>query len=441
MVFRPSLLALASVSLVLGACSGDDPDPNDGFTDAEIAKMQDFSPAPTAINDTTNKFADNEDAAMLGHRLFFDAGYSGPIVVGDDGSNGGLGAVDETGKVSCRSCHLGDWLIDTRSQPNGTSLAIDWFFRNAPTLANVATYETQFGWVGFNDNLWGKSLIPAEFVMGTTRTGIVRYLYANYQADFDAIFDTPLDSGLDPASPDIDTRFPADASPIAMNDSWAMMADADKEIVNEAYANFGKALAAYQRKLITGDSDFDRYVAGDREAMSASAKRGLKLFIGKAACDGCHKGPTFSDEKFHVTGVEQIGDHVLGAPDYDPGRNGAIPVYLGWDFNTAGKYNDDPSINRTTGVAEDPALLGAFRTKGLRNVAMTGPYMHTGHLNTLREVVEFYNEGGAASGFAGTKDPLMVPLNLTETEIDDIVAFLEALTGDNIPGEWLVDPT
>lgn len=71
---------------------------------------------------------------------------------------------------------------------------------------------------------------------------------------------------------------------------------------------------------------------------------------------------------------------------------------------------------------------------------MTGPYMHTGHLKTLREVVEFYNVGGAESGFAGAKDPLMKPLNLTEAEIDDIVAFLESLTGTPVPAEFLVDP-
>ena len=421
-------------AVVLGGCTGEG---EEGvvFTDEEWAKVQELSPAPGAIDDTTNKYADNADAADLGHRLFFDPGYSGPIEVGDDGMNGGLGAMGETGKVSCRSCHLGDWLIDTRSQPNGTSLAIGWFIRNAPTLVNVATYETQFGWVGYNDNLWGKSLIPAEFVMGTTRTGIVRYVYDNYKADYDAIFDTPLDDALAD-----DARFPADATPLAADGSWATMDEADKAIVNEAYANFGKALAAYQRNLISGESPFDRYAAGDDAAISESAKRGLKLFIGKAACVECHRGPTFSNEEFHVTGVPQVGEHVAPAPGYDDGRYGAVPIYLGWDFNTAGPFNDDPTIDRTSGVTDDTALTGAFRTKGLRNVAMTGPYMHTGHLETLRDVVIFYNEGGGDGEFAGSKDPLMVPLNLTDQEIDDIVAFLESLTGEAVPAEWLVDP-
>jgi len=429
-VKSPWLLCVA----IIAACNGEDPT-TVTFSDAEMTKVQALSPAPGAVDDTTNKYSTDEAAVDLGHRLFFDPGYSGPIVVGDDGMNGGLGAVGDTGKVSCRSCHLGDWLIDDRSQPNGTSLAIDWFIRNSPTMVNVATYEKQFGWVGFNDNLWGKNLIPAEFVMGTTRTTIVRFLYDNYKTDYDAIFDAPLDDAIAD-----EARFPLDATPLNPTSGWASMDAGDQAIINQGFANFGKALAAYLGKLISGDSPFDRFVAGDDAAISESAKRGLKLFIGKAACVECHSGPTFSDEEFHVTAVEQIGEHVVPGPDYDNGRLGAIDIYLGWDFNTAGPYNDDSSIDRTEGVTNDPALEGAFRTKGLRNVAKTGPYMHTGHLETLRDVVVFYNEAGAESGFAGERDPLMVPLNLNDQEIDDIVAFLESLTGEPVPAQWLVDP-
>lgn len=420
-------------AVLLCGCGEENPVADELFSPAELTKIKTFSPRPTLKPDTTNMYADDEKAAALGKKFFFEKGYSGPIVVGDDGSNGGLGAVGETGKVSCRSCHLGDWMVDTRSKPNGTSLAIDWFFRNSPTIVNVATYEKQFGWVGFNDNLWGKNLIPAEFVMGTTRTGIVKFLYGKYKAEYDTIFSPPLDDGLTD-----DMRFPAGATPLNAMSDWSKMPAADQDIVNRAYANFGKAIQAYERKLISGDSPFDRFVAGQETAISESAKRGLKLFIGKAACSECHKGPTFSDELFHVTGVPQIGEHVVPS---DEGRFAAIDVYLSWDFNTAGKYSDDPSINRTTGVTKDAKLTGAFRTKGLRNVAMTGPFMHTGHLSTLKEVVDFYNEGGAETGFAGTKDGLMKPLNLTATEVADIVAFLETLTGDPVPAEWLSEPT
>ena len=184
-------------------------------------------------------------------------------------------------------------------------------------------------------------------------------------------------------------------------------------------------------------------VAGNRSALSQPAKRGLKLFIGKAACDACHSGAIFSDEKFHNTGVQQIGEHVLHAPDFDTGRYGAVEIQRSWDFQANGPYSDDPNVARDAlpaAGAIPEELRGAFRTKDIRSVSFTGPFMHTGYLNTLRDVVEFYNKGGGSGEFAGTKDPLMKPLNLTSTEIDDLVAFLESLTGDTIPSSVLAPP-
>src|SRR5262249_50852985 len=156
-------------------------------------------------------------------------------------------------------------------------------------------------------------------------------------------------------------------------------------------------------------------------------------------CDACHSGPTLSDEKFHNTSVSQTGEHTLKGPDFDPGRFDAIGVYLASDFNTHGRYNDDPTIDRTVGVVATDSLKGAFRTKSLRSVTMTAPYMHTGGLATLKDVVMFYNQGGGASDYAGTRDSLIQPLNLTDSEMDDLVAFLESLTGDPVPDELLVD--
>ncbi|HNN92801.1 MAG TPA: cytochrome c peroxidase [Pseudomonadota bacterium] len=437
-------LALAH-SLAAG-CDGSSGLIDGVFTEAEMAKISKMGPLGPVKPDPTNKYADNLQVAAFGKQLFFDPGYSGPIKVGDDGLNGGLGAVGQSGKVSCRSCHLGLWLIDNRSQPNNTSLGIDWFFRNAPSLVNVAYYERQFGWVGFNNDLWGKNLIPAEFVMGTDRSGIVHYLYKAYKAQYNALFTPPLPDGLDPSHPDA-ARFPASATPIGgdgpAGQAWRAMRAEDQDAINRAYANFGKAIAAYERQLTSRNSQFDRYVGGDRSAMTTSAKRGLKLFIGKAACDACHNGPIFSDEKFHNTGVPQIGEHVLKGPDFDPGRYGAVEIQRAWDFRANGPYSDDPSVERDPlppAGAIPAELRGAFRTKGIRSISFTGPFMHTGHLATLRDVVQFYNMGGGSSDFAGTKDPLLKPLNLSSAEIDDLVAFLESLTGDTIPAALLTPP-
>lgn len=443
---RVGVMSLAWFTAACLGCQDETALVDDIFTEAEITAVRALGPLPLPSVDRTNKYGDDLKAAQFGQRLFFDPGYSGPIVVGSDGSNGGLGAKGESGKVSCRSCHLGEWLIDSRSKPNGTSLGIDWFFRNSPSLVNVTYYEKQFGWVGFNDDLWGKNLIPAEFVMGTDRSGIVHYLYKKYKAEYNALFAPPLPDALDPQHAEA-ARFPALATPIAGDGpagvAWRAMKPEDQDAVNRAYANFGKALAAYERLLISRNSPFDRYVSGELSAISTSAKRGLKLFVGKAACSACHSGPTFSDEKFHNTGVPQVGDHVLKAPDFDPGRFGGIDVYRTWDFKAQGLYSDDRTVEREAipaAGAVDTKLKGAFRSKGLRNVAMTAPYMHTGHMLTLKEVVEFYNAGGGTRDFAGTKDNLMKPLNLSAAEITDLVAFLQTLTGEPVPAALLQVP-
>jgi cytochrome c peroxidase len=425
---RASYLASALVLAGAVGCGGGEELYDGMFTSAEVAKLQALGPLPSLQPDTTNQYADDPAAAALGQRFFFEKGYSGAIVVGDDGENGGLGSAGETGKISCRSCHLEEWFVDTRSRPNGTSLGLDWFFRNSPSMINVAYYREQFGWSGFNDALWAKNLIPAEFVMGMDRSQVAHFLYQKYKDDYEAVFDAPMPAELDPDHPEA-ARFPATGTPLAPDGPWMDMTPADR----------GKAIEAYQRLLISVGSPFDRYADGDTSAMTSAAKRGLKLFIGKAGCDACHSGPTLTDEEYHNTAVPQSGEHVLQAPDFDPGRFAGIDVYLASDFNTHGPYNDDPSIDRTVGVAATDSLVGAFRTKSLHNVGMTAPYMHTGGLATLKDVVEFYNQGGAESQFAGARDELMQPLNLTDAEMDDLVAFLESLTGEPVPAELLVD--
>jgi len=149
------------------------------------------------------------------------------------------------------------------------------------------------------------------------------------------------------------------------------------------------AIDAYVRKLTTPNSPFDRYAAGDRRALTDAQKRGLELFVGKAECAMCHRGPNFSDDQFHALGVK----------------------------------GDDAGRFKITGVEGD---RNAFKTPTLRNVERTGPYMHDGSLSTLREVIDFYDAGG---GEQRPKSVLLRRLNLTEKEKSDLVAFLESLTG------------
>ena len=248
-----------------------------------------------------------------------------------------------------------------------------------------------------------------------------------------------LDPDLDPSSAGA-ARFPSDGKPKSTasdpDGPWELMAPADQAIVDRIFVNFGKAIEAYERTLVSSDAPFDRYVAGDLAAISAAAKRGLKVFIGKGNCIACHTGPMLSDSEFHDTGLAQIGDKV---PPSDDGRAHAIDVLLANPFNSSSAYSDARATGKLDELAVAAADHGAFRTPGLRQIAETAPYMHTGHLATLEDVVEFYNKGGDDSGFEGTKDKRILKLNLTTQEKTDLVAFMQTLTGAPVDPALLAD--
>ena len=417
----------------LGSAAADE-----DFTPAEWQKIRTLGPLGLPPPDPTNRYADNDQAAALGQRIFFEKSYSGALTVGSDGVNGSLGSVGDKGKVACVSCHQPEaWFIDLRSNPNATSLGASWTPRNAPSLVNVAFYKW-FGWGGKQDSLWMQGSTSHESKDNTAgnRLQYAHIIYNKYRQDYDAIFPVPLDSALDTAAADA-SRFPPSgkpkASPSDPDGAWEMMTESDRQIVNTIISNMGKALQAYERRLISGNSPLDRYIIGDRNSLSQAAKRGLRLFIGKAACISCHADVGFSDNDFHNTGVQQaIGQNV---PASDAGRFDDLPKALSGTFNGASRYSDDPAagMKKLAGLVSSEGQKGQFRTKSLRNVAVTGPYFHNGSLRTLAEVVHFYNSGGAPSGYAGVKDSRIVPLNLSSTEEADLVELLKSLTGDPIP--------
>jgi cytochrome c peroxidase len=158
-----------------------------------------------------------------------------------------------------------------------------------------------------------------------------------------------------------------------------------------------KAIAAYERTILSGNAPYDRFRAGDADALSPSARRGLALFEGRAGCAACHAGFNFTDEGFHNLGIGMDAE----APDL-------------------GRYT-------VTGVQRDK---GAFKTPTLRDVALRPPYMHDGSLATLAEVVAFYDGGGMPNPWLS---PGLEPLGLTAREQADLVAFLESLTGQVDP--------
>ena len=157
----------------------------------------------------------------------------------------------------------------------------------------------------------------------------------------------------------------------------------------------GKAIASFQRTVLSGNSPADRFdQGGDEKAISPEAQKGLLLFREKARCTKCHSGFNFTDEKFHNLGI-------------------------GWDTGTVdlGRYM----------VTKNPADIGAFKTPTLREIARSAPYMHDGRFKTLEEVVNFYNKGGVKNPH---QDELVLPLDLTDEEKRDLVAFLRTLNGE-----------
>ena len=161
----------------------------------------------------------------------------------------------------------------------------------------------------------------------------------------------------------------------------------------------GKAIAAFERTIMSGNSRFDQYDLGGKEdALTEAEKKGLVLFRGKARCTKCHSGFNFTDEKFHNLGI---------------GMDAASP--------DLGRYE-------VTKREEDK---GAFKAPTLREISKTAPYMHDGRFKTLEEVVDFYNKGGIKNPY---QDPLIIPLDLTEEERKEVVAFLRTLNGEGWQG-------
>lgn len=258
--------------------------------------------------------------------------------------------------ISCASCHdpAKGW---TDQSPVSTGIKGQKGTRSAPTVLNAAYMESQF-WDGRAPSLEEQAKGPIEnpLEMGFTHREAVARLSAiqGYKPLFKAAF-------------------------------------GDESVSIDRIA---MAIAAFERTVLTGNSPYDRWKAGDAKAMSQAAQAGYALFIDKdrANCIACHSGPNFSDSKFHNTGI--------GADE--PGR---------------------------MAVTHNPKDMGAFQTPTLRNLKSTGPYMHDGSRKTLIEAIDLYDEGGIKNP---NLDPLIKPLKLTEIEEAALGYFLQALNGDPV---------
>ncbi len=198
-------------------------------------------------------------------------------------------------------------------------------------------------------------------------------------------------------------------------------------LINDAW----HAVATFERAMLTQkDSPLDRYLKGDKTALSAKAVKGKQLFEGKANCIECHNGPMLTDEKYYNLGLPRPKEFE---------EMGVNQISFRWEIYQKGiheqryrEWKDDPGLYHSTGRVQD---AGKFRTAPLRYLKYTAPYMHAGQFFTLQEVVDFYNDGGGKNEFTernGNKTGILKPLKLTAGEKAALVTFLEELSGAEI---------
>jgi len=394
----------------------------EGFDPDDVGRILALSPLPPAPDDPTNAHDQDGAAARLGQFLFFDARLSA------------------SGSVACASCHVPElgWSDGKPLADVGTPLA-----RHTMSLWNVA-YGRWFFWDGRADSLWSQALHPLEDARehASDRVSIARLFLddAELRRAYTEVFG-PL--------PDLSDRLPARGMPVPgspddpLAAAWNALDDPDREAVERVFSDVGKAIAAFEREIVTGDSPFDVFVAGLRDGdparidvLSAAARRGLKLFLGKANCHACHAGPEFTDREFH-------DNRAPSRPELpaDRGRMQGIPAVLADVFNGLGPYSDghDPDsrekLERTV-----PAGRGRseFKTPTLRNVARTAPYMHQGQLATLAEVIDFYSDAIPPPPLHGER--VLTRLHLSAEEKADLLAFLESLSSPELPPELMRQP-
>lgn len=318
----------------------------------------------------------------LGRKLFHDTRFSA------------------TGAVSCATCHE-DAKAFTDS-PLKTSKGIQGLTgtRNAPTVLNTA-YVPRLFWDGRSPSLEDQARHP---------------------------FLNPVEMGL-----------PSHEPILAIVRSDPEYRQAFQEVFNKSGDAIGmtevtRAIASFERTLLSGDSPFDRwYFRGDQSAMSPAAVRGFEVFTGQGRCVSCHtieqNHALFTDNRFHnigigITGIQSEVPRLAGAFLSAKAQGTQVDIAVLTDKKTS-------ELGRFA-VTDQFDELGAFKTPTLRDIAATPPYMHDGSLATLRQVVEHYDNGGVTNPKDAPNPYLsggIRPLNLTGQQESDLVAFLEALSG------------
>lgn len=321
----------------------------------------------------------SKEKVELGKLLFFDGRLGG------DGS------------TSCASCHVPemgwDWPDDVSLGYPGT---VHW--RNSQTIINSAYYGKLF-WAGSAKSLEAQARSAAKGgVAGNGEDDLMEArlaLIPEYRKRFNDVF----------------------------GDNWPKVGHA------------WMAIAAFERTLVQKDTPIDKYLAGDKTALSKAQLNGKTLFEGKAGCIQCHNGALASDEKYYNTGVPP-----LKRWEEDPLAQITFRYELYAKGSTEKMYRTTKADPGVYFRGKFKSQKGKFRTPSLRYIKYTAPFMHNGVIETLADVIEFYNAGGVSkdgrtTDFTHTKSPLIKPLGLSDQEKADLLAFVEAFSGDKLAFE------
>ena len=321
---------------------------------------------------------------QLGDKLFHDVRFSAD------------------GKVSCATCHAQDkgFTDNLRVSVGFKGLTGT---RNAPTVLNSAYMESMF-WDGREPDLEGQSKQPPINPVegGLSDHGVILDVIRKdpeYVSAFSAVFGTEA-AGID-------------------------------------MEHVSMAIASFERTVVAGGSPFDHYqYGGDKDAMSEAQIRGFAVFLGKGRCVSCHKieqtQALFMDNRFHNIGV---GFKTIGGKEQETAAAFVKSKRAGADVDVTVLTQKTMSELGRFAVSENVTEVGAFKTPSLRNIEVTAPYMHDGSLETLADVVDFYNNGGRVDESDPLSDFLsggIRPLNLSKSEKKDLVEFMEALTSPGL---------
>ena len=295
-------------------------------------------------------------------------------------------------KVSCATCHdPAKGFVDHKPLAEGVAAPQKRTQRNSPTVSNALFNATQF-WDGRAATLEEQAKLPIT---------------------------NPIEMGQKNGEDVMRKVLAIPEYAAAFKDAFGREA---------TFEDLATAIAMFERTQLAGNSPFDRFVAGDANAINASAKRGWELFNGKGRCGNCHAfsttSPLFSDQKFHNIGIAAHKTDFIGLARKATGivKSGDLKqideLAIESDLSELGRFL----------VTKHSNDIGAFKTPTLRNIAVTAPYMHDGSLATLWDVMDHYNKGGVPNP---NLDGGMQRLGLTEAQIDDMVAFMESLTSES----------